>query len=333
MTTEVSGSAPLICVAAAIPLPGMLMSSRQTSGRSRLAPSTAPAASAASTQTWKSPVRSSALRTSARVRAWSSANRTVMGVLIANATATRVPRSGTESTLSTRAHRGRPLLHALEPEAARRRRSSSGSNPQPSSSITSRSCSSRSRLTRTCSEAPWLAALVMASRTMRSRFSRDLAGHLDVVGQLEVPGHAEARPEVLHRLGDGGIERLRLRDREHGDGPPGLVEGPIGRTGQVAGVVRRRRAGRGAAGLAGDEGQLVGQAVVQLAGDAPALLDRGLLLERAVGGPVGERELEEVAQGDAAVDALLRDGGAPGGDGRARRAASRRDRPGPRRRG
>ena len=60
MTTAVSGRAPLIWVAAAMPLPGMLMSSRQTSGRSRLAPSTAPAASAASTQTWKSPVRSSA---------------------------------------------------------------------------------------------------------------------------------------------------------------------------------------------------------------------------------------------------------------------------------
>ena len=142
-----------------------------------------------------------------------------------------------------------------------------------------------------------------------------LAGHLDVVGQLEVPGHPETRSEVLHRLGDGVVERLGLRDREHGDGPPGLVERPVGRTGQDAGVRGRRRAGRGAAGLAGDEGELVGQAVVQLAGDAPALLDRGLLLELAVGGPVGERELEEVAQGDAAVDALLRKGGAPGGDG------------------
>ena len=69
MTMEVSGRALLIWVAAAMPLPGMLMSSRQTSGRSRLAPSTAAAASAASAQTRKSPVRSSALRTRARVRA------------------------------------------------------------------------------------------------------------------------------------------------------------------------------------------------------------------------------------------------------------------------
>ena len=91
-----------------------------------------------------------------------------------------------------------------------------------------------------CSEAPWLAALVMASRTMRSRFSAHHAGHLDVVGQLEVPGHAEAGSEVLHRLRNGVIERLRLRDREHGDGPPGFVERPIGRTGQGTGVRGRR---------------------------------------------------------------------------------------------
>ena len=38
MTTEVSGSAPVIWVAAEMPLPGMLISRRQTSGRSRWPP-------------------------------------------------------------------------------------------------------------------------------------------------------------------------------------------------------------------------------------------------------------------------------------------------------
>ncbi len=211
-------------------------------------------------------------------------------------------------------HRGRPLLHALQPEAP------GGAftlGVEPAAVVLDHEPEALGTL-----EADPDVLRGTVARRVGDGFAHnaqqvlgDLTGHLDVVGQLEVPGHAEAGPEVLHGLGDGGIERLRLRDGEHGDGAPGLVQGPVGRTGQGAGVVRRRGACRGAAGLAGDEGQLVGQAVVQLAGDPPALLHRGLLLQPAVGGPIGERQFEEVAEGDAALDALHRDGATAGGDG------------------
>ena len=54
---------------------------------------------------------------------------------------------------------------------------------------------------------------------------------------------------------------------------------------------------------------------MELAGDAPALLQRGLLLQLAVGGPIGECELQEVTQADAPVDAFLGNRCSLGGDG------------------
>ena len=159
-----------------------------------------------------------------------------MGALIEKATATRVPCSGTESTLSsppTEAARScmlwspnppaRGAVH-VEPAAV-----VLNDEPEPLCPLEAHP----DVLRRTVVGGVGDGLAHDAQQVLR-----DLAGHLDVVGQLEVPRHAEARAEVLHRLGDGGIERLRLGDREHGDGPSGFVEGPIGRTGQLAGVVR-----------------------------------------------------------------------------------------------
>ena len=92
--------------------------------------------------------------------------------------------------------------------------------------------------------------------------------------------------------------------REDRDGPTGLVQGAVGGSGQFPHVQRGRTGSPEAPGLAGDEGQLVRQAVVQIAGDPSSLLGRRPLLELLVGGPVGQGELEEVTQGDAAVDAF-----------------------------
>src|SRR4051794_23129487 len=132
MTTAVSGRAAVIRPAAVMPLPGMWMSSRATSGACSTHASKAAAALAASAQTVK-PDSSSDNRTPARVGGWSSATTTrrLIGTHLLSDVGTTTVRRGSRqcdlngsSALESRDQRERAaerlgtLTHARQPEPA-----------------------------------------------------------------------------------------------------------------------------------------------------------------------------------------------------------------------
>ena len=92
--------------------------------------------------------------------------------------------------------------------------------------------------------------------------------------RLEVESKAEAVAvgEALGDMGDGDVEGFVVRTAQRADGLAGVVEGPFRRLGQ-------RREDRiflaATARLAGQEEELVGQAVVQVTGDPAAFLESG----------------------------------------------------------
>ena len=202
ITTAVSGSAAVMRAAAAIPLPGMLMSSRQTSGLlATVPPGAADSASAASAQTRKSPRSSKAVRTMARVRAWSSARRTLIGRCHGTATSTRVPRAGVDSRLR------RPPIDSARSLMLKRPKPVEWEVPcevEPAPVV----LDDQPDAVGTLEPDGHLPRGAVLGR-IRHRLPQDaeqVLGHvtrdLDVVREVEVHGHVEAGAEVLGRLGD-----------------------------------------------------------------------------------------------------------------------------------
>src|SRR6185437_10804086 len=98
-----------------------------------------------------------------------------------------------------------------------------------------------------------------------------------------------------------------------GDRPPGLVEGSVRGARELPYVKGDRTVAGPAPGLAGDEGELVGEAIMELPGDPPSFLGGGVQLELLVCRPVGQGQLEQVAQGRGAFDTLVGERASPAG--------------------
>ena len=221
--------------AAAIPPPGMLMSSRHTAGRSCRASSTAASALAASPHTSK-PSPSSTVRIPARVGAWSSAMTMRIGALTAGAPRCSVPPPASEESLKrppSASARSRMLTSPKPPT-----RVCLGSKPEPSSAIRSSVPCPFVSSTETFSAPPWRPAFVIASRTMRMRASRSSGETSAPSRDLDTELDADAARDLLGRLDESDFERLVHRSRQGRDCAPGLVQRAFGGRGERSARLR-----------------------------------------------------------------------------------------------
>ena len=276
MTIAVCGSCGLISAAASMPLPGMWMSSRATSGSCSTASPTASSAVAPSPQTSQPPA-SSAARIAARMR-----------VVVGHHDADPLARVAHQGHLTTRGPAARPsevdvalagqssgaVPHAGQPVAAfsPRRHVEAG----PSSRTTRRLPAGVPRASRGRSPRPRAEALPTASRTMRTRACR-WCGRPDAASSRNDSASyrsASSRPSaqgVAQRLPGGPAERI-----DRGPASSRARSQALRIMHGGAALLRRDSTCRRP-----DAAELLDHPVVQLASEpAPVLQDRDVGLRR-----------------------------------------------------